>query len=68
MSDCKNKKSKGNSRACRKPDKKPGDSAVMIKPREIIPIMAQSSDPLGSYTGTPEGNPGEKPTQDADDL
>jgi hypothetical protein len=42
---------------------------VMIKPREIIPIMAQSADPLGSYTGTPAGaKPYEKPVQDADDL
>ena len=43
-------------------------STVMIKPREIIPIMAQSSDPLGSYTGVPAGYPDEKPVQDADDL
>ncbi|MCL1903620.1 MAG: hypothetical protein FWF94_04300 [Oscillospiraceae bacterium] len=47
--------------------KKYKETGAMIKPREIIPIMAQSADPLGSYTGTPE-KPGEKPTQDADDL
>ena len=42
---------------------------VMIKPREIIPIMAQSSDPSGSYTGTPIGDVKDlKPVQDADDL
>lgn len=29
--------------------------------------MQEPSDPLGSYTGTPE-NRFEKPTQDADDL
>jgi len=40
----------------------------MIKPQELIPIMAQTSDPLGSYTGVPAGNPHEKPEQDADDL
>lgn len=47
------------------------ESSAMIKPREIIPIMAQTSDPLGSYTGTPAavgGNPDVKPIQDADDL
>ena len=42
--------------------------SVMLKPREIIPIMAQSSDPLGSYSGIPAGNPYDKPVQDADDL
>ncbi|MCL2071814.1 MAG: hypothetical protein FWH07_06235 [Oscillospiraceae bacterium] len=41
---------------------------VMLKPREIIPIMAQMSDPLGSYTGAPAGLFGETPVQDADDL
>jgi len=44
------------------------ENAVMIKPREIIPIMAQSADPLGSYTGVADGKPYEKPVQDADDL
>jgi murein endopeptidase len=41
--------------------------SVMIKPREIIPIMAQSSDPFGSYTGTSIGAD-KMPVQDADDL
>ena len=44
---------------------------VMIKPREIIPIMAQSADPLGSYTGTPAmtgADYDKMPVQDADDL
>lgn len=44
------------------------ETEVMIKPREIIPIMAQSADPLGSYTGVPAGKPYEEPVQDADDL
>ncbi|MCL1832817.1 MAG: hypothetical protein FWG45_07950 [Oscillospiraceae bacterium] len=47
-------------------------ASLMIKPREIIPIMAQSADPLGSYTGTPAGAEntaeGKTPVQDADDL
>jgi hypothetical protein len=45
--------------------------SVMIKPREMIPIMAQSADPLGSYTGVPAGVGGVYdpiPIQDADDL
>jgi hypothetical protein len=46
------------------------EQSPMIKPREIIPIMAQSADPLGSYTGTAAGGNLENkaPTQDADDL
>ncbi|MCL2634844.1 MAG: hypothetical protein FWD34_10070 [Oscillospiraceae bacterium] len=51
----------------KKPPQKSNES-VMIKPREIIPIMSQMSDPLGSYTGVPAGQPYEKPIQDADDL
>jgi len=47
---------------------KPKQSEIMLKPREIIPIMAQSADPLGSYTGVVNGKPYEKPVQDADDL
>jgi hypothetical protein len=49
-------------------NQKPDKNSVMLKPREIIPIMAQTSDPLGSYTGIPAGAPFEKPVQDADDL
>ncbi|MCL2071295.1 MAG: hypothetical protein FWH07_03565 [Oscillospiraceae bacterium] len=62
MSECKKETAK-----TKEPIKQKYRDTVMIKPREIIPIMAQSADPLGSYTGTPEA-PGELPTQDADDL
>ena len=52
--------------------KKPvsGNETAMIKPRELIPLMAQTADPLGSYTGTPTGehDGDKKPVQDADDL
>ena len=41
---------------------------AMDIPREMIPIMTQAGDSLGSYTGTPSGNFGEVPVQDADDL
>ena len=45
------------------------NKSPMIMPREIIPIMAQASDPLGSYTGTAAGGlPYDTPVQDADDL
>jgi len=50
------------------PEKQKYQDTIMIKPREIIPIMAQTSDPSGSYTGTPAGALGESPVQDADDL
>jgi len=49
-----------------KKDKQSND--IMVKPREIIPIMAQSADPLGSYTGVTASKPYEEPVQDADDL
>jgi len=52
----------------RRPLNRPEYSEIMIKPREIIPIMAQTADPLGSYTGVADGKPYEKPVQDADDL
>jgi hypothetical protein len=53
-----------------KAGKKPKKSrdGSMTKPRELIEVMSQTSDPLGSYTGVPAGAPFEKPTQDADDL
>jgi hypothetical protein len=63
-----------------KPTKKNKKDSVMAKPREMIPMMTQSSDPLGSYTGTPAGflptpvgyeslrNEYAAPVQDADDL
>jgi hypothetical protein len=44
------------------------EAIMMVKTEELLPIMAQTSDPLGSYTGTSSGRPGEMPTQDADDL
>ena len=41
---------------------------VMRKPRQIIADMvAEDTDPNGSYTGAPV-NRNEKPVQDADDL
>ncbi len=38
------------------------------KPPAMDVSMASESDPLGSYTGVPIGNPFETPVQDADDL
>jgi hypothetical protein len=41
---------------------------VMKKPREMISeVVAEDTDPNGSYTGAPV-NRNEKPVQDADDL
>lgn len=41
---------------------------VMQKPREMISdVVAEKTDPNGSYTGAPV-NRNEKPVQDADDL
>ena len=41
---------------------------VMQKPREMISdVVAEDTDPNGSYTGAPV-NRNEKPVQDADDL
>ena len=40
----------------------------MIRAREIIPMMTQSDDPMGSYTGTFADNHDKTPIQDADDL
>ena len=60
---------KSKNKKAKQPQPQTDNDTVMLKPREIIPIMAQTSDPLGSYTGTPAGGqPYEKPIQDADDL
>jgi hypothetical protein len=48
--------------------KKTNQDTVMSKSREMIPIMRQSGDPLGSYTGTSAEEFDKKPVQDADDL
>lgn len=46
------------------------DAALPNMVRKVIQAARAGSeaDPLGSYTGTPAGEPREKPTQDADDL
>ncbi|HJA25017.1 MAG TPA: hypothetical protein H9795_03045 [Candidatus Fournierella merdigallinarum] len=46
------------------------DAALPNMVRKMIQAARSGSeaDPLGSYTGTPAGEPREKPTQDADDL
>ena len=41
---------------------------AMTTAREMIPLMSQTSDSLGSYTGTPDGETDKMPVQDADDL
>jgi len=63
MSDTTNK-----NRSNRRHARQENQDNVMAKTRELTPIMAQTSDSLGSYTGSPVGESGEKPVQDADDL
>ena len=43
-------------------------STAMLKSRELASTMRQTSDPLGSYTGTPSDSGSDVPVQDADDL
>lgn len=38
-----------------------------VPPGVEMPMMSET-DPLGSWTGAPEADPTETPTQDADDL
>jgi hypothetical protein len=52
-----------------KPKSDAREQSPMSLPREMVPILAQAGDPLGSYTGTSVGDPHDKtPVQDADDL